>query len=74
MAKEKPIILQGEVTESLPNVMFRVKLDINDQVILCQTSGLMKKNFIKVIVGDRVELEMTPYDMTRGRITKRLKC
>lgn len=73
MAKEKPIVLQGEVTESLPNVMFRVKLDINDQVILCQTSGLMKKNFIKVIVGDRVELEMTPYDMTRGRITKRLK-
>lgn len=73
MAKEKPIVLQGEVTESLPNVMFRVKLDVNDQVILCQTSGLMKKNFIKVIVGDRVELEMTPYDMTRGRITKRLK-
>lgn len=73
MAKEKPIVLQGEVTESLPNVMFRVKLDVNDQIILCQTSGLMKKNFIKVIVGDRVELEMTPYDMTRGRITKRLK-
>lgn len=73
MTKEKPIVLQGEVTESLPNVMFRVKLDVNDQIILCQTSGLMKKNFIKVIVGDRVELEMTPYDMTRGRITKRLK-
>lgn len=73
MVKEKPIVLQGEVTESLPNVMFRVKLDVNDQIILCQTSGLMKKNFIKVIVGDRVELEMSPYDMTRGRITKRLK-
>lgn len=73
MAKEKPLVLQGVVTESLPNVMFRVQLDVNDQTILCQTSGLMKKNFIKVLVGDRVELEMTPYDMTRGRITKRLK-
>lgn len=72
MAKEKLIILEGEVTETLPNTMYRVRLDINDLVILCHASGNMRKNYIKVLVGDRVQLEMSPYDMTRGRIIKRL--
>lgn len=71
MAKEQPIIMQGKVTQALPNVMFRVVLD-NGLEILCHSCGKMKKNFIKVIEGDRVEVEMTPYDLTRGRISKRL--
>lgn len=71
MAKEKPIVMQGEVTEVLPNVMFRVRLD-NDIIILCTSCGNMKRNFIKVLQGDRVEVEMSVYDLTRGRITKRL--
>lgn len=71
MAKEKPIEVEGTVTECLPNVMFRVELD-NGHNILCTTSGKMKQNFIKVIVGDRVKIEMSMYDMTKGRITKRL--
>ena len=63
---------EGEVTESLPNVMFRVRLDCNGAIILCQTCGNMRRNYIKVIVGDRVRVEMSPYDLTRGRITSRL--
>lgn len=72
MAKEKPIIVEGEVIEVLPNVMFRVRLDINDAVILCQSCGNMRRNYIKVIAGDRVKIEMSPYDLSRGRITSRL--
>ena len=72
MAKEKLIEQTGVVLESLPNVMFRVQLDSNGMIILCQSSGKMRKNFIKVLVGDRVKLEMSPYDLTRGRIVARL--
>lgn len=72
MAKEKLIVVEGEVMEVLPNVMFRVKLDVNDAIILCQSCGNMRRNYIKVIVGDRVRVEMSPYDMTRGRISARL--
>ena len=72
MAKEKPIIVTGVVTESLPNVMFRVELDTNGVVILCQASGKLRQNFIKIIVGDKVKVEMSPYDLTRGRIVTRL--
>jgi translation initiation factor IF-1 len=72
MAKEKPIEVTGVVTESLPNVMFRVELDNNGVVILCQASGKMRQNFIKILVGDRVRVEMSPYDLTRGRIVSRL--
>lgn len=72
MPKQKPIEVEGVVTEALPNVMFRVRLDINDDVILCQASGKMRKNYIKVIVGDRVKIEMSPYDLTKGRIVTRL--
>jgi translation initiation factor IF-1 len=72
MAKEELIEFEGVVLELLPNAMFRVKLD-NGHVILAHTSGKMRKNRIRVLVGDRVVLEMTPYDLTKGRITKRHK-
>lgn len=72
MAKEKPIIQTGTVVESLPNVMFRVELDSNGIVILCQASGKLRQNFIKILVGDKVRLEMSPYDLSRGRIVSRL--
>lgn len=72
MAKEKPIVVTGVVTESLPNVMFRVMLDTNGVTILAQASGKLRQNFIKILVGDRVKVEMSPYDLTRGRIVTRL--
>lgn len=72
MAKEEPVEMNGVVTELLPNAMFRVKLD-NEHEILAHTSGKMRKNRIRVLVGDRVTVEMTPYDLTKGRITFRFK-
>lgn len=72
MAKEKPIVVTGVVTESLPNVMFRVVLDTNGVTILAQASGKLRQNFIKILVGDKVKVEMSPYDLTRGRIVTRL--
>ena len=72
MAKIEAITTEGVVTEALPNAMFRVDLD-NGHNILCIISGKMRHNFIKVIEGDRVKIEMTPYDLTRGRIVSRLK-
>ncbi len=72
MAKEDLIEFQGQVTELLPNATFRVKLD-NDHEILAHTSGKMRKNRIRVLVGDRVTVEMSPYDLTKGRITFRFK-
>ena len=70
--KEKNVIeLQGEVLESLPNVMFRVKLQTG-QIILAHISGKLRLHYIKILEGDRVLLEMSPYDLTRGRITRRL--
>lgn len=71
MAKIQPIIVEGIVLEALPNAMFRVELE-NGVVILCMASGKMRKNYIKIIVGDKVRVEMTPYDLTRGRIVTRL--
>ena len=71
MAKEKPIVVQGEVLADLSNANFKVLLDINGSEIICHPSGNMRKNYIKVLPGDRVEIEMSPYDMTRGRITRR---
>ena len=70
MAKEDLIEFSGTVTELLPNAMFRVKLD-NDHEVLAHTSGKMRKNRIRVLAGDRVNVEMTPYDLTKGRITFR---
>ena len=72
MAKEELLEMRGKVVELLPNAMFRVKLDNNHEV-LAHTSGKMRKNRIRVLTGDRVNVEMTPYDLTKGRITFRFK-
>ncbi len=72
MSKEDAIEFQGVVSELLPNAMFRVKLD-NDHEVIAHTSGKMRKNRIRVLAGDRVTVEMTPYDLTKGRITFRSK-
>lgn len=72
MAKEELIEFQGVVTELLPNAMFRVKLE-NGHEILAVTSGRMRKNRIRVLAGDKVTVEMTPYDLSKGRITYREK-
>ena len=72
MAKEDLIEFTCVVAELLPNAMFRVKLD-NDHTILAHTSGKMRKNRIRVLAGDRVTVEMTPYDLSKGRITFRFK-
>jgi len=73
MAKEEMVEFEGTVVEKLPNAMFRVKLLENDHEVLAFTAGKMRKNRIRVSVGDRVEIAMTPYDMTKGRITYRFK-
>ena len=72
MSKEDAIEFQGVVSELLPNAMFKVKLD-NDHEVLAHTSGKMRKNRIRVLLGDKVNVEMTPYDLTKGRITFRYK-
>ena len=72
MSKEDLIEFAGTVIEILPNAMFRVKLD-NDHVVLAHTSGKMRKNRIRVLAGDKVTIEVTPYDLTKGRITFRQK-
>ncbi|MBD5403226.1 translation initiation factor IF-1 [bacterium] len=71
MAKDV-IELEGTIIESMPNAMFRVKLE-NDHEILAHISGKIRKNFIRILPGDKVKVEMTPYDLSRGRITFRLK-
>ena len=72
MSKEDAIEFQGVVSDLLPNAMFKVKLD-NDHEVIAHTSGKMRKNRIRVLAGDRVTVEMTPYDLTKGRITFRSK-
>ena len=72
MPKEGSIEFQGVVLELLPNAMFKVKLE-NDHEILAHSSGKMRKNRIRVLAGDKVTAEMTPYDLTKGRITFRWK-
>lgn len=72
MSKEDLIEFSGTVVEILPNAMFRVKLD-NEHIILAHTSGRMRKNRIRVLAGDRVVVEMTPYDLTKGRVIFREK-
>ena len=72
MSKEDAIEFQGVVSELLPNAMFKVKLD-NDHEVIAHTSGKMRKNRIRVLLGDKVTVEMTPYDLTKGRITFRYK-
>ena len=72
MVKEEAIKVEGIVKESLPNTMFRVELD-NGHLVLAHISGKMRMNFIKILPGDKVDLELSPYDLTRGRITYRYK-
>ncbi len=72
MAKEKAIEIDGNVVETLPNAMFRVEL-VNGMSILAHISGRMRMNFIRILPGDRVTVELSPYDLTRGRITYRHK-
>ena len=72
MAKEDSIEVQGKILETLPNAMFRVELD-NGHVVLAHISGKMRMHFIKILPGDRVTVELSPYDLSRGRITYRFK-
>lgn len=70
MAKEDNIELEGLVVETLPNTTFKVKLE-NDHIITAYISGKMRKNYIRILTGDKVKVEMSPYDLTKGRITFR---
>ncbi len=73
MASQKEVIkLTGSVVEALPNTQFRVELE-NGHIIVAHMSGRMRKNYIHLVPGDRVEVELTPYDLTKGRISFRLK-
>lgn len=72
MRKQNLIEMEGSVTESLPNAMFRVCLDNGCQV-LAHISGKIRKNYIRILLGDRVKVELSPYDLTKGRITYRLR-
>lgn len=73
MAKDKEVIkLTGKVVETLPGGKFRVQLE-NDHVIIAHVSGKMRKHYIKLVPGDKVEVELTPYDLTKGRISFRLR-
>ena len=72
MSKEDVIEVEGVVVEALPNAMFKVKLE-NDHIILAHVSGKMRMNFIRILPGDKVTMELTPYDLNRGRITYRFK-
>lgn len=72
MAKEGVIEVEGKVVELLPNAMFRVELD-NKHLVLAHISGKMRMHFIRILAGDRVKIELSPYDLDRGRITYRFK-
>lgn len=69
--KDDVITVEGEVIENLPNTLFKVKLLNSERVILCYLSGKMRKNYIKILPGDKVKMEMTHYDLNRGRIIYR---
>jgi len=72
MSKEDTIEVEGKIIETLPNAMFKVELE-NGQVILAYVSGKMRMHFIKILPGDKVTVELSPYDLTKGRITYRYK-
>ncbi|MDN5940157.1 MAG: translation initiation factor IF-1 [Salinisphaera sp.] len=72
MAKDDVIEMEGTVLETLPNTVFRVQLE-NDHIITAHISGRMRKHYIRILTGDKVRIEMTPYDLTKGRITYRMK-
>lgn len=73
MAKDDVIVIEGIVVEALPNATFRVQLDNNNHIVLCHISGKMRMHYIKIMPGDRVKVEITPYSLDKGRITHRLK-
>ena len=72
MSKEDQIVMEGTVIETLPNTLFRVELE-NTHIIIAHISGRMRKRYIRVLTGDKVKVEMTPYDLTKGRIIYRGK-
>jgi translation initiation factor IF-1 len=72
MAKEDVIQMEGTVMETLPNTMFRVELE-NGHVVTAHISGKMRKHYIRILTGDKVTVELTPYDLTKGRITYRVR-
>ena len=72
MAKEETIQMQGEIIETLPNATFRIKLE-NGHIVLGHISGKMRMNYIRILPGDKVTVDLTPYDLTRARITFRTK-
>ena len=72
MSKEEPIEVEGTVVEPLPNAMFKVKLD-NGHMVLAHISGKMRMHYIRILPGDKVTVELSPYDLSRGRITYRSK-
>jgi len=72
MAKEDVIQMDGTVVETLPNTVFRVELE-NGHVVTAHISGKMRKHYIRILTGDRVTVELTPYDLTKGRITYRMR-
>ncbi len=72
MAKEEHIEMEGTIVETLPKTLFRVKLD-NGHVVTAHISGKMRKNYIRILTGDRVTVQLTPYDLTKGRITFRAR-
>lgn len=72
MAKDDVIVIEGTVVEALPNATFRVQLE-NGHIVLCHISGKMRMHYIKIMPGDKVKVEITPYSLDKGRITHRLK-
>jgi len=72
VAKEGQIEMEGEIIDTLPNTMFRVKLE-NGHVVTAHISGKMRKNYIRILTGDKVTVELTPYDLSKGRITYRAR-
>ncbi|MBI2783250.1 MAG: translation initiation factor IF-1 [Porticoccaceae bacterium] len=72
MAKEESIEMEGEVVDTLPNTTFRVKLD-NGHIVTAHISGKMRKNYIRILTGDKVKVELTPYDLSKARITYRAR-
>ena len=72
MAKEESIEMQGTILETLPNPMLRVQLD-NGHIVMAHISGKMRKNYIRILTGDKVTVQITPYDLTKGRITFRAR-
>lgn len=70
--KDNVVVLEGEVIENLPNTLFRVKVFNSEKMVLCYLSGKMRKNYIKILPGDKVRFEVTQYDLNRGRIVYRI--